>query len=354
MHPSPGISPETEEVVQTINLPGGPAGIVVGRGGVWVANSLGASVSHIDPDSGEVLATIEVGDAPVDVALDDRGVWVTNSASGTVSRIDPASDREVQTVPVGNGPHAIAAGPDGVWVANFLDGTVARIDPDTNAVAQAIPVGEAPTGLTLAGGSVWVSDGSNGSVARIEPDGGATASTRLGSQANDIAIGDGVLWVTVRALEMSHRGGTLTAWGPSVWLDSLDPALAYSALTWNILSLTNDGLVGTKHTGGLEGTTLVPDMARSLPEPTDGGRTYTFQLREGLRYSTGKAVRPGTSAVRSSGCTRTWMPMDTPPVGPRTSWASSAPEDAVSLPGNHAISPAGSSPTTKPARSPST
>jgi peptide/nickel transport system substrate-binding protein len=286
------ISPETEEVVQTIDLPGGPVGIAVGQGGVWVANSLGASVSHIDPGSGDILATIAVGDAPVDVAIDDRGVWVANSASGTVSRIDPASDREVQTVPVGNGPRAIAAGPDGVWVANFLGGTVARIDPDTNAVAQAIPVGKAPAGLTLAGGSVWVSDGSNGSVARIEPDGAATTSTRLGSQANDIAGGDGVLWVTVRSVETSHRGGTLTAWGPSVWLDSLDPALAYTALTWNILALTNDSLVGNEHTGGLQGTTLVPDMARSLTEPTDGGRTYTFQLREGLRYSTGEPVRP--------------------------------------------------------------
>ena len=28
----------------------------------------------------------------------------------------------------------------------------------------------------------------------------------------------------------------------------------------------------------------------SLPAPTDGGRTYAFQLRRGLRYSTGAAV----------------------------------------------------------------
>ena len=98
--------------------------------------------------------------------------------------------------------------------------------------------------------------------------------------------------MTVRALETSHRGGTLTAWALSAYLDSLDPALAYTALTWNILTLTNDGLVGFQRTGGLEGTTLVPDLARSLPEPTDGGTTYTFQLRQGLRYSTGEPVRP--------------------------------------------------------------
>ena len=98
--------------------------------------------------------------------------------------------------------------------------------------------------------------------------------------------------MTVRARETSHRGGTLTAWALSGYLDTLDPALAYTALTWNILTLTNDGLVGFHRVGGLEGTTLVPDLARSLPNPTDGGTTYTFQLRQGLRFSTGEPVRP--------------------------------------------------------------
>jgi peptide/nickel transport system substrate-binding protein len=286
------ISPETGSVVQTIDAPGGPTGIAVGQGGVWVANSLSASVTRLNPESGEPLATIGVGDQPVDVAVDDRGVWVANAASGTVSRIDPGRDLAVQAVDVGHGPRAIAPGTDGVWVANFLDGTVDRIDPGTMTVVQTSSVGVAPTSLALAGGSLWVSDGANGSVARIEPRPGATTIIQLGSEAADIALGDGALWAAVRGSEAARRGGTLTVWAPDVWLDSLDPALAYSALTWNILSLTNDGLVGFRRTGGLEGNTLVPDLARSIPEPTDGGRTYTFQLREGLRYSTGEPVRP--------------------------------------------------------------
>jgi peptide/nickel transport system substrate-binding protein len=35
----------------------------------------------------------------------------------------------------------------------------------------------------------------------------------------------------------------------------------------------------------------VPDLALTLPTPTDGGRTYTFRLRAGIRYSNGKLVR---------------------------------------------------------------
>ena len=35
----------------------------------------------------------------------------------------------------------------------------------------------------------------------------------------------------------------------------------------------------------------MPDLAVSLPNPTDGGMTYTFQLRPNSRYSTGKPVK---------------------------------------------------------------
>jgi peptide/nickel transport system substrate-binding protein len=34
----------------------------------------------------------------------------------------------------------------------------------------------------------------------------------------------------------------------------------------------------------------VPDLAISIPTPTDGGRTYTFQLRPGIVYSDGRSV----------------------------------------------------------------
>ena len=38
---------------------------------------------------------------------------------------------------------------------------------------------------------------------------------------------------------------------------------------------------------------LVPDLATSIPTSTDGDRTYTFELRSGIRYSNGEVVAPG-------------------------------------------------------------
>ena len=71
---------------------------------------------------------------------------------------------------------------------------------------------------------------------------------------------------------------------------SFDPVETYDATGWNILSLTNDGLVGFARAGGGDGAQLVPDLAVSLPTPTDGGRTYRFQLRKGIRYSNARAA----------------------------------------------------------------
>ena len=57
--------------------------------------------------------------------------------------------------------------------------------------------------------------------------------------------------------------------------------------------MTNDGLVTLNHADGPDGTRLVPDLALSLPLPSDRGRTYVFRLRPGIRYSTGEPLRAG-------------------------------------------------------------
>ncbi len=44
--------------------------------------------------------------------------------------------------------------------------------------------------------------------------------------------------------------------------------------------------------GGSDGARVVPDLAISLPAPTDAGRTYTFQLWRGVRYSSGVPIKP--------------------------------------------------------------
>jgi peptide/nickel transport system substrate-binding protein len=70
-------------------------------------------------------------------------------------------------------------------------------------------------------------------------------------------------------------------------------------VSWNpLLSLAYDGLVAYRRAGGSAGGTLVADLARELPEPSDDGRTYRFRLRPNVRFSNGAPVRPAD--VRAS------------------------------------------------------
>ena len=50
------------------------------------------------------------------------------------------------------------------------------------------------------------------------------------------------------------------------------------------------GLVTYKHESGLAGTEVIPGLAEALPTVSADRQTYTFKLREGLKYSDGSPV----------------------------------------------------------------
>jgi peptide/nickel transport system substrate-binding protein len=86
-------------------------------------------------------------------------------------------------------------------------------------------------------------------------------------------------------------GGTYTILANSAF-GVADPAQNYTLEEWQLLIDTHDGLVQFKRVGGTEGTQIVPDLATSLPKPTDGGKTYLFHIRKGIKFSNGQVMKP--------------------------------------------------------------
>ena len=85
----------------------------------------------------------------------------------------------------------------------------------------------------------------------------------------------------------ARRGGVyrVAYQEPFGFTDGFDPSGEYLATAFGIYSnLLIRGLVGFKHTAGPEGNELVPDLAEEVPEPTDGGKTYTFHLKTGIKF----------------------------------------------------------------------
>jgi YVTN family beta-propeller protein len=294
------INPDPLEVVQTIPVGNGPGPVAVGEGAAWVANTIDGTLSRIDLAGGGPK-TFRVGAAPAGIAVGLGAVWVTSDATGTVLRLDPRSGTIVESISVGNAPTGIAIGEGAVWVANRLDGTVSRIDPATNSLSATIPVGVSPTSVAAGLGAVWVANAGDGSIARIEPgsDPAVDKWIPVESSPNAIALADGNAWATTLPSLPDHRGGVLRVESFPLSCGCVDPAFAEPRpLGSTVIPLAYDGLIAFRRVGGIGGAALVPNLAVRVPVPTDQGRTYTFQLRRGVRYSDGTPVR--ASDVRYS------------------------------------------------------
>jgi peptide/nickel transport system substrate-binding protein len=86
------------------------------------------------------------------------------------------------------------------------------------------------------------------------------------------------------------EGGTLTG-SYANFPDYLDPAFSYSQEGWTAMYDTYLPLLTYKHANGEEGSEVVPALAEEMPKVSDGGKTYTLTLHEGLEYSDGTPVK---------------------------------------------------------------
>ena len=85
-----------------------------------------------------------------------------------------------------------------------------------------------------------------------------------------------------------HTGGVLRL-SSAADVAQLDPAKGYDETSWLFEQMLFDTLVGYD-----EGTRIVPQLAASWKVSPDG-RRYTFQLRQGVRFNTGRPCTAGVS-----------------------------------------------------------
>ncbi len=92
--------------------------------------------------------------------------------------------------------------------------------------------------------------------------------------------------------EGGKEGGTLKgAYTSSP--DYMDPQISYTAEGWTAMRPVYVPLLTYKHAAGEEGAEIIPGLAKELPKVTNGGKTYTMFLREGLKYSNGEPIKAG-------------------------------------------------------------
>jgi peptide/nickel transport system substrate-binding protein len=138
---------------------------------------------------------------------------------------------------------------------------------------------------------------------------GGTTSTASNSGGSTAATQNAAVGKVYKPT--ATKGGTLR-FGLAGDFDSVDPGDTYYAYSWNFLRNYARTLVVFKSAPGQAGTKLVPDLATTLGVPTDGAKTWTYKLRDGLKFEDGTPI---TSADVKYGVARQ-LDKDTFPNGP--------------------------------------
>jgi YVTN family beta-propeller protein len=267
------------------------AALAFGFGQLWVADATDDTLLGFDP-GGTLRQTVQLDLDPTALAVGARALWVAGqggNGEGLLERIDPHSGARIP-IRVGNGPVAVAVGDSAVWVANSLDSTVSKVDPESDTVVGTISVGSNPVALAINGGSVFVANEYGSSVSRIDARSGVVkGTTAVGGGPTALVSAGGRIWVGTRTLG-AHRGGALVLLHTRSL--ALDPAMQGDLPATVSDGLTYDALLTHPHTGGPQALLLIPDLAETVPTPTDDNTTYTFQLRpQPIYYSDGRIVR---------------------------------------------------------------
>jgi peptide/nickel transport system substrate-binding protein len=113
---------------------------------------------------------------------------------------------------------------------------------------------------------------------------------KLAAVVSVLVLSAGATLGLVACGDSGKEGGALKGSYAS-FPDYLDPQLSYTAEGWTAMYNTYIPLLTYAHADGVAGSEVIPGLAEALPKISNGGKTYTLQLRDGLKYSDGTPVK---------------------------------------------------------------
>jgi peptide/nickel transport system substrate-binding protein len=115
---------------------------------------------------------------------------------------------------------------------------------------------------------------------------GCSSSGSTTPSASGSASSGGSTTAAPAGYQQQHAGGTMTLLAKAA-AGTLDPKVNYTLQYWQLYQATYDGLTAFKKVNGTDSFTVVPDLAEAIPAATNGGKTYVFTLRKGIKFSDG-------------------------------------------------------------------
>ena len=280
-----GIDPRTGTVVRRLEIDGGGIdGIAYGAGSLWLAQN--GAIIRVDARTGSTIRRYAV---PARwLAFADGALWAAAPGDGLVTKIDPVEGR-VAHVRLHAWITDIAVGANLVWVSLTPGDSVFKLDEADLSVQGSIPAGPDPERLSFGGGGLWIANTAGDSVSRVDALSGRRTRLAAAARPSTVLYHDGLVAVAAARAPAPLppiSGEVLRISTPTDDgnYGSPDP-LNFDQTSQQLLYATCASLLDYPDAAGRAGTRLVPEVATSMPAVSDGGRTYTFHIRPGFRFS---------------------------------------------------------------------
>jgi ABC-type transport system substrate-binding protein len=257
--------------------------IAYGAGSLWLES--GNGVVRVDPRTGRITHHFPVpGISSMRIVWAGGTVYAARQGNGLIVKIDPATNRKAPPTPLHGWVSDLVVGGGSVWVST-IPGGVYRLSEAGLSLQQTLSAGADPEQISFGGGALWITDPTTGSVSRVAQIAGARETfSGHGAQPATAAYHDGLVWVAASpALPPLQpvSGRQLDVVAGDV---PLDPA---NINLWDeqVLYSTCAKLLNYPDASGSGGTRLQPEIAAAMPAVSPDGRTYTFRIRSGFRFS---------------------------------------------------------------------
>ena len=329
------IDPLTNTIAQPINVPlAEPHGFAFDDDYIWItdlgrrrsiASSSGPAHSRLSTSATTLMMT-----PAGDVTVGDGSVWLSRDQHDPreITRIDRVTGKIQAQIPVE--VFGLTYGADALWY--WHDGFIGRIDPATNKPAfdeVELSPDEFVGNIYIAAGDAWTDSTGTGKVYRVD----SSAATRVMTSNRGSRHGTGrgcdvghqfryrradwhrlhhrpkgpryhtghaVTAVTSNGDEVMVAVGptadeviaklpgstlTMAANGIPWWNPAPDPPLAGDWQVQQLMYLSCVNLVTHPDAEGGAGLALVPEVAAAMPSVSADGRTYTFTIKPGFKFS---------------------------------------------------------------------
>jgi hypothetical protein len=268
---------------------------------LWLAR--GAEVARVEPSSGRVLKRIPISDPATWVVFANGAVWVASGGTGLVTKIDPVENDTTATQKLHGWISDLAVGGGFVWVSVVPEDVVFKLsEDDASVTARGLPSGPGPERISFGRGVLWVANTKAKTLSLLDPESGTRSELALGAAPISVQYQDGIVWTGAvpapRPLPPLPRDPELRI---SLASGFIDTDLSNSRWWANeqLAYATCANLLNYPDSAGRAGTRLRPEIAAAMPTVSRDGRTYTFRIRRGFRFSPASRDRP--AALRRRG-----------------------------------------------------